>query len=108
MHTVDMAPHKVDQRYQIEFMLKEGISQTEMKRRLDAMHGNNAFSKSSIQRWCSQFQNGHIQKTNLLKSSAPKKRTAAKINQARDILRVHHRSTLRQLSRDINLSYGCT
>ncbi len=99
---------KFDQRFQIEFMFKEGVSQKNMKARLDRMHGNNALSKSSIQRWCSQFRNGHVQKEDLPKSSAPKKRTAAKINVVCNLIHRDCRSTLRQLAQDSNLSFGST
>ncbi len=103
-----MAPHKVDQRFQIELMLKEGASQAQIKQRLDRIHGNNAFSKSSVQRWCSHFWSGRIQKQNLPKTGAPKKWTAAKIAQVRQIVQTHRCSTLRQISTDVQLSYGCT
>ncbi len=105
--SVNMAPQKFDQRFQIELMLKEGASQREIKQRLDALHGGLALSKSSVQRWCSQFRNGRVQE-NLPKSGAPKKRTAAKIAQVRAKIQVDRRSTIRQLAQDVNLSFGCT
>ena len=103
-----MLLRKFDQHFQIEFMLKEGVSQTEIKARLDRIHGNNALSKSSVQRWCSQFRSGRVQKENLPKSGAPKKCTAAKIAQVRGLIQQDRCSTIRQLANDVNLSFGCT
>ncbi len=103
-----MAPRKFDQRFQIKFMMKEGLSQKDMKAKLDRIHGVNALSKSSIQRWHSQFWSRCIQKDNLPKSGAPTKWTAAKIQAVHTSMTNNRRSTIRQLAEDVQLSFGCT
>ncbi len=100
-----MPPCKFDQCFQIELMLKEGSSQSEIKARLDRLHGNNALSKSSVQRWCSQFRSEHVQKDNLLKSEAPRKCTTAQVC---GLIQQDRCSTIRQLANDMNFSFGCT
>ncbi len=49
-----------------------------------------------------------MQKTDLPKSGAPKKRTARKVAEVRARIRVDRWSTIRQLAQDVNLSFGCT
>lgn len=89
-------------------MLKEGVSQKEIKARLDRMHRQNAFSKSSIQRWYSSFRSRCIQKQNLPKSGTPTKRTPAKIQAVCASVNTNKRFTIRQIAQDVQLSFSCT
>lgn len=98
---------KKDQRIQIKFLVDEGRSQTEVIRRVQAVNGNGALCRSAIQKWYNRFQSGDPSVDDKPKSGAPRKRTAAKIQQVRDLVNRDKRSTLRELSRDSGLSFGC-
>ncbi len=102
-----MAPQKVDQRYEIRLMIKEGTPVREVIARMQNLHGNNCLSVSSIRRWCAWFQSGQDRIQNLPKTGAPKKRNAKKVAEIRALVTQDRRSSIREISRQVGLSFGC-
>ncbi len=102
-----MTHTKKDQRIQIKFMVAEGLSQ-EVIHHVQAVNGNNSLCRSSIQNWYNRFRNGDPLNDDCPKSGAPKKRTAAKIQQINNIIQQDRRSSLRELARQSGQSYGAT
>ncbi len=101
-----MAPQKVDQRHEIRFMVREGTPVREIIARMQRLHANNYLSVSSIRRWCAWFQSGQNRIQNLPKSGAPKKRTQRKVCEIQNIVQGDRRSSIREVSRQVGLSYG--
>ncbi len=76
-----MAPQKKDQRFEIRFMVKEGMDFAQIFQRLRTVHGQATLSEPSVRRWINRFKSGDLDVNNKAKSGAPRKRTAAKITQ---------------------------
>ncbi len=100
-----MAPDKNEQRITIKFMSKEGLSAKEIHDRLLHVHGRDALSRSTVQRWLIRFQNSEAVK-DLPRSRRPKKRTDQKIQEVKNFVTGDCRRTVRQISRHCDISVG--
>ncbi len=97
---------KGDQRVEIRLMVNEGRSQKDILQTLQRVHGANALSKSSIQRWVSRIQNGGDLQDKA-RSGAPVLHTL-RHQKAQQKLQENPKKSVRQLARDLNLSVGST
>ncbi len=98
---------KLNQRFEVRFMLREGRSQKQILEALQRMHGANALSQSSVQRWCKRLEADPDSIQDKPKSEAPVHRLA-KVQAVRDCLESDRRTSISEVSRTVNLSYGST
>lgn len=102
-----MASTKKDQRIEVRFLQKSGMSQVEIGRRLRDVHGAAAISQTTVRRWFQRAEQGKNLKDQA-RSGQPKKRTPENIQEATDILNDDRRTSLRGLSRMLQISKGTT
>lgn len=96
---------KQDQRIEVRFMFKEGLTQKEILTKLRAVHGAQALSKSSVQRWVWRFQNEGDAVGDKPKSGHPKIRDRVRpVIQA--ALQTDRRRTICQLANHAQVSTG--
>ncbi len=101
-----MPPQKKDQRIEIRFLVKEGVHNVEIIRRMQRVHGANCVSESTIKRWANWFRTGQDSVDNRPKSGAPKKRTPAKLAQIQQVVQREGRSSIQQIATEVKLSFG--
>ncbi len=102
-----MQSTKKEQCVEIRFMQKSGMNQIAIAHQLELVHGRNALSLTSVNRWFHRNLAGDDLKDKL-RSGRPKKYTAAKVQEASDILDRDRRTSLHGLSRLLNISKGTT
>ncbi len=100
-----MALQKVDQQYEIRFLVRDGKNARQIIDCMQRTHPKDCLSVSFIHRWVNWFSSGQDRIKNLDKSGAPKKRTAAKLGQIQGVIQGDRRSTIREVSRQVQLSY---
>ncbi len=88
-------------------MVKEGCTQKQILEALRRIHGNEALSQSSVQRWVCRIQNEGDNIRDKPKSGAPLLR-AQKVPLIRQLLQGDRRSSVRELARASGLSVGST
>ncbi len=98
---------KSDQRIEIWFMLREGLSQNDIHRRLVNVHGAAALSKSSVQRWVKRIQIDGADIQDRPKTGR-KQICDAVQPQVRAILDQEKRSTIHQIAEQTQVSIGTT
>ncbi len=98
---------KQDQRIEVRFLWKEGLTQAEIHTRLVAVHGQAALSRSSVQRWVTRFQKEGEAVSDKPKSGRPITRQHA-VPAIRQALQQDKRKSVRQLAAAANLSVGST
>ncbi len=96
---------KEDQRIEIRFMVKQGLSQKQIREQLVQVHGQAALSQPSVNRWVRHIQNEGDNIRDKPRTGRPNKRTA-KIPQINRILQADRRTTIAELSRQTSLSVG--
>ena len=99
-----MPAPKQEQRVAIKFMFKEGLSAKQIHDRLLNVHGCDAVSRSTVQRWMIKFANSEAV-TDAPRSGHPK-HTAATTQAVSDFIQGNKRRTVRQTARHCNISNG--
>ncbi len=102
-----MPSTKKEQRIEVHFLQQSGMSQVEVCRKLRQVHGQSAISQTTVRRWFQRAVDGEELKDKAC-SGYPKKWTAEKIQQATDILNNDRRTSLRGLSRMLDISKRTT
>ncbi len=98
---------KFDQRIEIRFLCRQGYTPTMIRNALNAVHGDESLSKSSVQRWFQRFQNEGDDPRDKPKTGAPVIRTR-KIAAVQQVLDQDRRASVRQIARQVKLSVGST
>ncbi len=91
----------------MRFLEQSGMSQVDICRKLREVHGDAALSQTSVRRWFVRAQEGDNLKDKA-RSGRPKKRTPEKIQEATEKLDTDHHTSLRGLSRMLQISKGTT
>ncbi len=91
---------KFEQRYEVRFMAKEGRSQHQILETLQKLHGPNAMSQSSVQRWVNRFQKEGDAVQNKPKSGALTKRLA-KMEAVHQAVLCDRQSSIREITRQV-------
>lgn len=98
---------KEEQRAEIRFCVRSGMSPTETFARLKNIHGNNCLSRSSVFRWHQTLRSGGgIQ--DKVKQVQLRKVTPAKVDQLLRAVEEDRRQSVPQLARRVGLSVGST
>ncbi len=100
----EKAPNKNEQRIVIKFMCKEGKSAKTIDDSLVAVHGRDALSRSTVQRWVLRFQNSDEVK-DLPRSGRPS-RSPATVAAVAAFIAQDKRHTIRQTSAHCQVSTG--
>ncbi len=101
-------PDKVDQRLEIRFCQRSGLSRMETITRLRAMHGHGTLSDATIRRWFNKFEAGENRISDLPRPGAPTLRMPTKIRQVRQLLDADKRQSVASLACQTQLSVGTT
>ncbi len=101
-----MPKQKQDQQIEIHFLVKEGLRQVDVVRRLHAVHGRDCLRALSIKRWFNRFKTGQDSVDNLPKSGALKKRMPQKIAEIQNVVHRDACSSISSIARQVGLSYG--
>ena len=99
----EMANNRKDQHLEIRFMHKLGLSAKAIHDRLLAVHGRQAVSRTTVQRWKIWFQNND-EVQDRPKSGHPKLRTPQKVNQVKQVIQRDQRTTVREAGRQCGVS----
>ncbi len=97
---------KRDQRAEIRFCQQIGKSRSETLLHLQNIHGNNALSKSQVNKWFAKFQNGHTQLADQPQNLNWTKLTPVKVQQINNIVNQTRTVTTCSLARQVQLSVG--
>ena len=100
-----MAKTKEDQRAEIRFCVRLGLSRKDTRDRLQTAHGAQCLSMAQINRWYSWFAaDAQAKLSDLPRSHGPRKLTQKKVDDVRHAVARDKRSTLRQLAQDTGIS----
>ncbi len=99
-------PDKIDQRIEIKFCQRAGLSRKETILQMKAVHGYSCLSDATIRRWFSKFEAGLNRTTDLPRSGAPTLRTPRKIRQVREIIQQDKRQSVARVAARSQLSVG--
>ncbi len=97
---------KEEQRAEIWFCVRSGMSPTETFERLRRIHGGATLSKSSVFRWHSRIRGGDNNLKDRDHNPGPRKLTAQKIQEVQQFVGADKRRTVRQVAAHVNLSRG--
>lgn len=97
---------KQDQRNDIRFCVRSGMSQLDTINRITQIHGGHALSWSSIQRWFRRFQSGDMVVADKPRSGAPKKWNPGNIAKVRNVLATSGHHSIIQIATATALSKG--
>lgn len=106
--SADMTKAKENQRNDIEFCVRSGMSRAECITRIQQLHQRQSLSVSSIRRWYSKFQNRCTRIQDNPRSGRPVRCTPAKIQQVQQLLNQDGHRTVRQISANVGLSLQLT
>ncbi len=99
---------KEEQRAEIRFCVRSGMSPSVTYARILAIHGQNALSKSSIFRWHKEFCDGRTQLKDFDHNPHPRKVTRAKVEEVRRTVLTDKRQSVAHVARQVGLSVGST
>ncbi len=106
--SADMAKGKEDQRAEIQFCVRLGMSRTEIHRHLTAAHGAQTLSKSQINRWMSRISaDPGVTLKDKPQTAGGWKLTAAKLAQIHALVQADRRITTWRVAAATGLSNGC-
>lgn len=95
------------QRISIDFCLKLGKSASETYEMINTAYGDAAYSRSKVFGWYSQFKNG---RTNPFDEDRPGRpcviRNLENVEKIRNLLKENSRMTIREVSNELEISYG--
>ena len=100
-----MAKQKEDQRAEIRFCVRQGLSRVQTRARLIQAHAQNALSISQVNRWYSRFStDAAASLSDLRRSKGPRKLTPQKIQEIGNIVQAERRSTLCQITARVGVA----
>ncbi len=103
----DMAGDKKDQRCEIRFCVRQGLTRQATRDQIRRAHGANSLSASQINRWYSRFvANLDRDDADLPHNPGARKATAAKVTEVRALLDRDRCVTCRQIAREVGVSNG--
>ncbi len=108
-HCETMTKQKQDQRAEIRFCMKLGLSRVETRRHLVQIHGGLALSQSQVNHWFIRIQSDQNTDTQLKdkpRNTTPRKLIPAKIREIQDAVQCRRKSTCRQIAAQTGVSNG--
>ncbi len=93
-----MTNSKADQRAEIRFCVKSGLTRRQTLEKLTAVHGANTLSKSQVNKWFAKFATGDDNIKDQPRNATPRTATPAKVQAIRASVVADWRSTLRSLA----------
>ena len=103
-----MAPTKKEQQFEMRFLAKEGLSAKQIHDRLIAVHGQNAVSRTTVQRWLLKFRIDPDNVSDMQRSGRPRVQDPGNIDKVRQVLAADKRTSVRQAARTTGLSRATT
>ncbi len=102
-----MTKDKEDQRAEIRFCVRLGMSRSDTHAHLSRVHGQTVLSKAQMNRWYSRFaSDGTASLKDLPGSHGDRKLTAEKVRQVQGVVTQNRRSTCRQVAAQAGISNG--
>jgi histone-lysine N-methyltransferase SETMAR len=96
-----------EQRANIKFMCRLGISASETLSALQQVYGDTALKKSAVYDWFSRFKNGQEKLEDDQRSGRPStSRTAEMIEKVRHLIQCDRRMTIVELEQEVGFSHG--
>ncbi len=102
-----MAGDKKDQRCEIWFCVRQGLSRQDTREQLRHAHGQSTLFVSQINWWYSRFlADPDRNDSDLCHNPGPRKATPVKVNEVRAVLDRDKRATCRQIACEVGVSNG--